>query len=165
MENVLSNAAYQTPPQLWAISHGGDDHFITSIFHSAGYVSSHATYQLQGLSKRDDYICSSLVGQEHETVYQPASSRWLNLVFSNMFHFILICRIFKGFSPVSHVQYLKYVLHHSCFHWRFYMQVCVGVCVCTVCLNVCCDWAAIHFNRNCFGDRVLGTMYCIILLC
>lgn len=77
MENVLSNTAYQTPPQLWAISHGGDDHFITSIFHSASYVSSHATHQLQGLSERHDYICSSLVGQEHET---PLSASFITLV-------------------------------------------------------------------------------------
>lgn len=62
MENVLSNT-YQTPPYFWATSHGGDDHFIYGIFHSAGYVASHATHQLQGLSESDDYICSSLVGQ------------------------------------------------------------------------------------------------------
>lgn len=78
MENVESDAAYQTPLQwFWAISHGGDDHFIRGIFHSGGCVSSHATHQLQGLSESDDCICSSLVGpvtRHHFTNQQAAQS-------------------------------------------------------------------------------------------
>lgn len=47
--------------------HGGADHFIRGIFHSAGCVSSHASHQLQGPCVRNDCLRSPLVGQKHET--------------------------------------------------------------------------------------------------
>lgn len=60
VEHILSGSSV-------VLGCGGDDHFIRGIFHSAGYVSSHASHQLQGLCERDDCICSSVVGQKHET--------------------------------------------------------------------------------------------------
>lgn len=60
VEHILSGSSV-------VLGCGGDDHFIRGIFHSAGYVSSHATHQLLGLCERDDCICSSVVGQKHET--------------------------------------------------------------------------------------------------
>lgn len=53
----------------WCVvfGHGGADRFIRGIFHSAGYVSSHASHQLQGPCVRNGCHCSSAVGQQHET--------------------------------------------------------------------------------------------------
>lgn len=69
----------------------GDDHFIRGIFHSVGYVSSHATHQLQSLGGSDDYVCSSAVGQKHETTLSGSlittvkfrHHRWSELAFSS----------------------------------------------------------------------------------
>lgn len=63
----------------WSVvfGHGGADHFIRGIFHSASYVSSHASHQLQRPCVRNGCCCSSPVGPKHET----ASSTSLIAVF------------------------------------------------------------------------------------
>ena len=61
----------------WAVAfgHGGADHLIRGIFHSAGYASSHASHQPQGPCVRDGCRRSSLLGPKHEA----ASSHRLNV--------------------------------------------------------------------------------------
>lgn len=72
--------------------HGGADQFIRGIFHSVGYVLSHASHQLQSPCVRSDCLCSSVVGQKQETAssssfitvfkfsFPAVGTRWRNLV-------------------------------------------------------------------------------------
>lgn len=139
---------------------GGADHFIRGIFHSVGYVSSHASHQLQSPCVRNDCLCSSVVGQKHETA--PSSS------FITAFKFSLPAVETRLRNLVAIIWGEK--THIDVCYWMTTSFFKGMLCRCTVCpaqsylVYETSGGVMAAFSASCFRDTLSETQCGIALL-